>query len=143
MADKITKKHRSWNMSRIKARDTKPELRVRKYLYSKGFRYRINFKITGKPDIVIPAHKIATFIHGCFWHQHGCKDTYRPKSRKQFWNKKLDGNIERDKKVKEKLQKDGWHLIYIWECEVKYNFEKTMKSLLKQIKKYEKGNNTR
>lgn len=106
-------------MSRIKDRDTKPELIVRKELYSRGYRYRLKYKLEGKPDIVFPKKKVAVFVHGCFWHQHGCKDTYRPKSRQEFWNQKLDRNIQRDKEVIEKLEKDGWKVVVIWECEVK------------------------
>lgn len=105
-------------MSRIKGKDTKPEMVVRRYLFSRGYRFRVNYKLYGKPDIVFPGKKIAIFVHGCFWHQHGCKDTYRPKTNKKFWDEKLDKNIERDKEVRGKLESEGWRVIYIWECEV-------------------------
>lgn len=121
MADKLTKKRRSWNMSRIKGTNTKPEILVRKTLFAHGYRYKLNYKLEGKPDIVFPKDKVAVFVHGCFWHQHGCKDTYRPKTNKKFWNKKLDKNILRDRLVREKLETDGWTVIYIWECELKNN----------------------
>lgn len=121
-------------MSRIKGRDTKPEVVVRKYLYSRGFRYRVNTKIYGKPDLVFTNKKIAVFVHGCFWHQHGCSDTYRPKTNKKFWNNKLDQNIKRDKKVKKKLKEEGWETIYIWECEIKNSLPKAVKPLITVLK---------
>lgn len=119
MADKLTVDKRSWNMSRIKSKNTIPEISVRKELFKRGLRYRIKSTLPGKPDIVLSSRKTVIFIHGCFWHQHGCKDTYRPKTKKRFWNTKLDRNIERDKEVKSKLLSQGWTVIIIWECEIK------------------------
>lgn len=133
MADKLTPKRRSWNMSRIKGRNTRPELKLRKNLFQKGSRYRLNYKLFGKPDIVFKKAKIAVFVQGCFWHQHGCKDTYRPKSNIDFWNQKLDRNIERDKIVKKTLEAEGWKVIYIWECEINKNIENTVENLLKKL----------
>ena len=121
-------------MSRIKSKDTKPELKVRRYLFSRGFRYRINFDLFGNPDVVFPANKIAIFVHGCFWHQHGCSNTYRPKTNKKFWNNKLDRNIQRDKDVMEKLAQQDWEIYYLWECNINQNLESTIKPLINKLK---------
>lgn len=129
MADKLSSQKRSWNMSRIKGKNTKPELLIRRCLFARGIRYRINYKLEGKPDLVFPKNKIAVFIHGCFWHQHGCKNTYRPKTRKTFWNNKLDKNIERDILVNKKLIQEGWKIIYVWECEIKKDLEASISKI--------------
>ena len=98
MADKLSPEKRSWNMSRIKGKDTAIEVRVRKYLFSQGFRYRKNVKeLPGKPDIVLPKYHTVVFVNGCFWHRHqGCKYAYMPKSRIEFWQKKFNRNVEND-----------------------------------------------
>lgn len=119
-------------MSRIKRKDTKPELIVRKALFASGYRYRTSYKLRGKPDIVFPAKRIVIFIHGCFWHQHGCNHTYRPKTNKKFWNEKLDKNIMRDRKVRQELEDAGWYVHYIWECQINYDIDKVI-SLLKVL----------
>lgn len=114
-------KTRSYNMSRVKGKDTKPEEIVRKYLFSQGFRYRKNDKrLPGKPDIVLPKYKTVIFVNGCFWHKHeGCKYFVWPKSNSEFWKEKIESNIVRDKKQYEELQNAGWHVIIVWECELK------------------------
>ena len=95
--DRITSEHRSWNMSRIRGKNTKPEMIVRKFLYAKGVRYRIHTKLPGKPDIVMGKRKIAIFVNGCFWHAHNnCPDFRWPKTRKEFWEAKIQGNVIRD-----------------------------------------------
>ena len=98
MTDRITPEKRSWNMSRIKGKDTKIEVEVRKYLFSKGYRFRKNDKrYPGKPDIVLPKYHVAIFVHGCFWHRHeGCKDATTPKTRTEFWLEKFDKNVKND-----------------------------------------------
>lgn len=117
--DKLTKEKRSWNMSRIKGKDTAPELAVRKYFFSKGIRYRVNVKIPGKPDIAIKKIKTAVFINGCFWHGHdNCKDSGIPKSNTKFWKTKIESNMARDKKNIAALEADDWDVITIWECEI-------------------------
>ena len=121
--DKITTKHRSWNMSRIRCRDTRPELKVRKYLHSRGYRYRINYKITGRPDIVFPNRKIAIFVHGCFWHRHGCKNSVIPKTNTAFWKRKLVSNVLRDEQVRERLRTEDWKVLTVWECEVEKDID--------------------
>lgn len=108
MADKLTPAKRSWNMSRIKGKNTKPELLVRKFLYSRGVRYRIHSTLPSRPDIVIKKKGITLFINGCFWHGHtGCKDAGIPKSNTVFWQNKISGNVERDRKNRLKLEQDG------------------------------------
>ncbi|MEE1573813.1 MAG: DNA mismatch endonuclease Vsr, partial [Candidatus Neomarinimicrobiota bacterium] len=107
--DRLTKEKRSWNMSRIKGKDTKPEIIVRSILHKAGFRFRLNRKdLPGKPDIVLPKYKSVILVHGCFWHRHPrCKYACTPKSRVKFWQKKFSENIERDKFVKKELRKKG------------------------------------
>lgn len=117
------KKTRSYNMSQIKGKNTKPELLVRKYLFSQGFRYRVNVRsLPGTQDIVLKKYKTAIFINGCFWHGHeGCKYFVWPKTREAFWKEKINKNIRRDAQNIEKLKADGWNVIVIWECELKKN----------------------
>lgn len=109
-------------MKLIRARDTKPELVVRKALYNAGLRYRLHAReLPGKPDIVFRRDRIAIFVHGCFWHQHPdpqCRRARMPKSRKEFWEPKLLGNRSRDEEVKAKLTEGGWRVIEIWECQL-------------------------
>ncbi|MFC1844050.1 very short patch repair endonuclease [Thermodesulfobacteriota bacterium] len=119
--DKLTKERRSWNMSRIKGKDTKPEKKVRSLLHKLGYRFRLNRKdLPGNPDIVLPRYHIAIFVHGCFWHQHkDCVDGHIPKSNTEYWKNKLDRNVTRDKQKLNELLKAGWNVIVIWECETK------------------------
>lgn len=121
MADRLSSQKRSWNMSRIKSRDTAPELAVRKVLYGMGYRYRLHSPaVPGKPDIVMNRFRVAIFVHGCFWHRHpGCKFAYTPKSRVEFWTKKFEANVRRDETVKKQLSDLGWKSLTIWECETK------------------------
>ena len=118
MTDKISRAERSRNMSRIKNKDTKPEMIVRKYLFAQGFRYRLHDKkLMGKPDLVLPKYRAVIFIHGCFWHRHkDCPLAYTPKSREEFWSKKFESNVKRDKLVMETLHHEGWRILTIWEC---------------------------
>ena len=121
MGDVHTPKQRSYNMSRIRSKDTKPEEIVRKYLFSKGFRYRKNdARFPGKPDIVLPKYKTVVFVNGCFWHKHeGCKYFVWPHNNAEFWKEKITSNLERDKNNHELLQQMGWNVLVIWECELK------------------------
>lgn len=139
MSDKLTPEKRSWNMSRIKGKDTKIEVEVRKYLFSKGYRFRKNDKrYPGKPDIVLPKYHVAIFVHGCFWHRHeGCKDATIPKTRTEFWLEKFDKNVKNDRIKQEKLRELGWKVIVIWECEIKKDLIKTMEWLEQEIKYYD------
>lgn len=128
MADTISQEKRSWNMSRIRSKDTAAEVKVRKYLFSQGFRYRKNVaKLPGKPDIVLLKYKTVIFVHGCFWHRHeGCKRATTPKSRQEYWLPKFKRNIENDRNYVEELQTAGWKVIVIWECEILKDFQGTM-----------------
>jgi len=112
---------RSRNMSAIKSKNTKPEIKVRKVLHSMGYRFRLHSKdLPGSPDIVLPKYKTVIFVHGCFWHRHqNCKYASTPKTRKEFWNKKFNENINRDKINQENLSSKGWKIIIVWECEIK------------------------
>ncbi|HNV29850.1 MAG TPA: very short patch repair endonuclease [Cyclobacteriaceae bacterium] len=129
---------RSYNMSQIKGKDTKPEMLVRKFLFSKGFRYRLHVKtLPGKPDIVLPRYKTVIFVHGCFWHGHeGCKYFVVPKTRTDWWLNKINTNKANDQKAIALLKKDHWKIIILWECElkpatIKIALEKTYSKLLK------------
>ena len=120
MADNHTPEIRSKNMSRIRSTNTKPEEITRKFLFSKGLRYRKNVKsLPGCPDIVLPKYKTVVFVNGCFWHKHDCGRFVWPSSNEEYWHKKINNNIERDKKNYEKLRQDGWKVLIIWECELK------------------------
>lgn len=131
------KKTRSYNMSMIKGKNTKPEELVRKYLFSRGFRYRKNDKrLPGSPDIVLPKYKTVIFVNGCFWHGHaGCRYFVWPKSNQEFWQKKISDNIQRDLKKRHLLESQGWRVLVIWECELKKdrineNMDKLINSIL-------------
>ncbi|QHI68152.1 very short patch repair endonuclease [Tichowtungia aerotolerans] len=121
MTDHLTPEKRSWNMSRIKGKDTSPEILVRSMLHRAGYRFRKNVKtLPGKPDIVLPKYRTVIFVHGCFWHRHkGCKGATTPKTRTDWWQKKFERNIANDKKHTRELRKLGWHVLTIWECELK------------------------
>jgi DNA mismatch endonuclease (patch repair protein) len=124
MADKITVEKRSWNMSRIRSSNTKPELAVRSLLFRNGFRFTVNGpsnkKLPGKPDIVLPKYKSVIFVHGCFWHGHeNCKISRIPKTRTDWWNEKISKNQKRDKRVGGELKELGWIVLTIWECGTK------------------------
>ena len=112
---------RSRNMSAIKSKNTKPEIKVRKILHSMGYRFRLHSKdLPGSPDIVLPKYKTVIFVHGCFWHRHeNCKYAYTPKTRKEFWNKKFTENKKRDSEIQEKIKILDWRSVVIWECETK------------------------
>jgi DNA mismatch endonuclease (patch repair protein) len=119
MADKLSKKRRSWNMSRIRSRHTNPELAVRRALHYLGYRFRLHRNdLPGKPDVVLPKYRIAIFVHGCFWHQHnGCIDCSKPKTNAKYWRPKLAANVQRDRKYRRRLRRIGWTPMVIWECQ--------------------------
>lgn len=121
MTDVFTKAKRSEVMSRIKGRNTKPELAVRSLLHRLGYHFRLNrTDLPGKPDIVLPRHQTVIFVHGCFWHRHkDCRFAYTPKTRTDFWLKKLEANVTRDNQVKSDLELLGWQVIVVWECELR------------------------
>jgi DNA mismatch endonuclease, patch repair protein len=121
MADIHSKETRSYNMSRIRSKDTKPELLVRKFLHKKGYRYKLHDKtLPGKPDIVLPKYKTVIQVHGCFWHGHdGCRYYVIPKTRTEWWQQKIHRNKELDDQNFQKLTQEGWKVLTIFECELK------------------------
>lgn len=135
MADVHSPEKRSYNMSRIHAKGTKPEETVRKYLFSKGFRYRKNDpRLPGEPDIVLPKYKTVVFVNGCFWHRHeGCKYFVWPKNNAEFWRKKIMSNVERDNRNYSELKEKGWSVVVIWECELKDRRSETLSSVAKSL----------
>lgn len=137
MADVHSKETRSYNMSRIRSEDTKPEMLVRKFLHAHGFRYRLHVKdMPGKPDIVLPKYKTVIFIHGCFWHGHeGCRYYVVPKTRSEWWINKISTNKTKDVRALNMLHERGWKILTVWECELKKNsIEKTLNGLILQLK---------
>lgn len=135
MADCMTKEQRSRNMSHIKSKDTSIELKVRKYLYHHGFRYRKNVKtLPGKPDIVLSKYRTVIFINGCFWHHHfNCKYATLPKTRQDYWIKKINRNVENDLKHYKELEQMDYKVIVVWECELKECFEYRMIQLIEEV----------
>lgn len=133
MVDVHSKETRSYNMSRIKGKDTKPELLVRRFLHKQGFRYRLHVKdLPGKPDIVLPRYKTVIFVNGCFWHGHeGCKYYVVPKTRTEWWRTKINRNVVKDLTSRESLTSNGWKVVEIWECDLKkVKIETTLTNLL-------------
>jgi DNA mismatch endonuclease (patch repair protein) len=136
MADVHTTAQRSFNMSRIKGKNTRPEMLVRKFLHANGFRYRLHDKkLPGKPDIVLPKYKTVIFVHGCFWHGHeGCRYYVVPKTRTEWWLEKINKNKANDVKAMKVLKKEGWKIIEIWECNLKsVKLQNTLQRSLKKI----------
>lgn len=136
MADTISAKRRSWNMSRIGGRNTKPELLLRSKLHREGFRFRLHAKeLPGRPDIILPKYRTAIFVHGCFWHRHsGCRNATMPSTRREFWADKFEGNVERDCRNQEALRQAGWTVLVVWECELKADPEAVIARLSKAIR---------
>lgn len=133
MADNHSKEVRSMNMSHIRSKNSKPEELVRKYLFSKGFRYRKNVKmLPGCPDIVLPRYKTVIFVNGCFWHKHDCPRFVWPSTNEEYWRPKIMGNVERDKRNFAELQQLGWTVLTVWECELK---KKVIDATLEQLEK--------
>ena len=132
MPDHLTPEQRHRNMAAVHSKDTKPEIIVRKYLWGHGFRYRLNHpRLPGKPDIVLTKYRTCVFVNGCFWHGHeGCRFFVMPKSNRDFWERKIARNRERDSEVQQKLSNMGWHSITLWECQLKpAKREKSLESL--------------
>lgn len=139
MADFLSPLQRSERMSRIRGKNTKPEVIVRRLLHAAGFRFRLHVSaLTGRPDIVLPRYKSIVLVHGCFWHRHaGCAIATTPKSNVAFWRKKFEGNVKRDRGNRAKLRKLGWSVFVIWECQVSSaaKSEATAKKLVKKLAK--------
>ena len=119
MADNHTAMQRSRNMQAIRSTNTRPELVVRKLLHARGFRYRLHDRsLPGSPDIVLKSYRTAIFVHGCFWHQHGCSRSSLPKSHQNYWHPKLSRNVQRHARQADELRALGWEVITVWECEI-------------------------
>lgn len=138
MSDIYSKSKRSDIMSKISGKETKPEILVRKFLFSRGYRFRKNAKeLPGKPDIVLPKYKTVIFVHGCFWHGHSCKRGALPESNRDFWQEKINKNIERDSRNILQLKEKGWSVIIIWQCEMKNKEDKEIRfnKLIDELKR--------
>lgn len=121
MADTMTKEQRSWVMSRIRSKNTKPEIVVRSLLHRMGFRFCLGgCGLPGRPDVVLPRWRAVVFVHGCFWHAHNCRPASKivPKTRRRYWLKKFMANVERDEEAIRLLESEGWRVYVIWECEI-------------------------
>jgi DNA mismatch endonuclease (patch repair protein) len=129
----MSREKRSALMGRIRGRNTGPEMIVRRLLYALGYRYRLHAReLPGKPDIVFRSRQIAVFVHGCFWHRHNCGLAYVPKTRPEFWHRKFQGNVARDKRTKRALEAAGWRVIIVWECQLS-DLPALSKSLAREI----------
>ena len=136
MADRRTPEEISRNMSLVRGKDTKPEVLVRKYLFSKGLRFRKNDpRLPGKPDVVLPKYRTVVFVNGCFWHAHeGCRRASVPESHREYWEAKLRRNKERDAEVEKELKEAGWKVLTVWECSLKKSVrEETLDALYRRI----------
>ena len=123
-------------MSHIHSKDTSIEILVRKWLFSLGYRFRVNYKLLpGKPDIVFTKKRVAIFIHGCFWHGHdiGCRYSHTPQSRQDYWSNKINRTRERDEEHISQLERDGWRVLVLWECEINQDFENTMQIIMQTL----------
>ncbi|XGA81731.1 DNA mismatch endonuclease Vsr [Halomonas sp. CH40] len=120
--DVLTRPQRTYCMSRIQGKHTKPEMAVRRYLHGQGFRFRLHRKdLPGKPDLVLPRYRLVVFVHGCFWHRHqGCYYATSPATRKEFWLNKLEENVKRDHRQQKELIEQGWRILVIWECGIRH-----------------------
>ena len=136
MADVHAPAQRSFNMSRIRGRDTKPEVLLRSLLHRAGLRFRKNVRsLPGKPDIVLPKYRAIVNVHGCYWHRHtGCRFTTTPATRTSFWLKKFRGTVERDRKAEEVLRQRGWRVFTVWECELRENPAAAMDRITQKIR---------
>lgn len=120
MADTLSKERRSWNMSRIKGANTRPEIALRSLLHRAGFRFRLHDRtLPGKPDIVLRKYRTVVFVHGCYWHRHaGCRNATTPSTRTEFWTEKFSATVERDQRKAAELRSQGWNVITVWECDI-------------------------
>lgn len=140
MSDVFSPPKRQEIMRHVKSKNTAPEVKLRSLLHKNGFRFRLNRKdLPGKPDIVLPKFKAVIFVHGCFWHGHSCNRGHRPQTNIDFWNKKIESNIARDKKDSALLEAQGWRVLVVWQCEIK---KKNEDSLLAKIKEFPYSGNT-
>lgn len=141
MTDIVDSKTRSRMMSGIRGKDTKPELQIRRQLHALGFRYRVHGQnLPGKPDIILKRYNAIIFVHGCFWHRHGCHLFKWPKTRPEFWKQKIDKNYENDVKALQILQSSGWRVCIVWECALR-GADKDIEGTVRRIAAWIKSNN--
>lgn len=135
MVDSLSAERRSWNMSRIRGRDTRPERLLRSLLHREGFRFRLHDRsLPGKPDIVMKKHNAVIMVHGCYWHRHpGCRNTTTPSTRTDFWVEKFEGTVARDKRNQADLTALGWRVITVWECDLKKNPAQVMSDIRSRL----------
>lgn len=135
--DQLTPERRSWNMSRIRGKDTVPEVAVRSLLHRMGYRFRLHVKnLPGRPDIVLPKYRTVIFVHGCFWHRHKkCRNSKMPLTRREFWREKFSGNVGRDLRKYAELKASGWTVLIIWECELKKGEQDAVHRLTRSLRK--------
>lgn len=136
MADRLSPERRSWNMGQIRGADTQPERQLRSLLHKAGLRFRLHDKkLPGRPDMVLARFKAAVFVHGCFWHRHGnCKNSTMPSTRREFWAEKFDGNVRRDARNRAELEKMGWAVHIVWECDLKRDPERVASQLVMTLR---------
>jgi DNA mismatch endonuclease (patch repair protein) len=134
--DSLSSERRSWNMSRIRGKNTRPEILLRKALFARGLRYRLHVKdLPGTPDIVFRTRRLAIFVNGCFWHRHeGCDLTTTPTTRREFWQEKFDATVERDRRNIEALNHAGWRVVVVWECEIEKNLDAVADAIEQRLK---------
>ncbi|KZM49044.1 very short patch repair endonuclease [Labrenzia sp. OB1] len=134
MSDVLTQEQRRHNMQRIRRRNTKPEMHLRRGLHARGYRYRVDYNgLPGRPDLALPKYKAVIFVHGCFWHGHNCPLFKWPKTRQEFWRNKIESNQTRDKRVIDDLQKAGWRVLIVWECALRGTERKVLDDVLSEV----------
>jgi DNA mismatch endonuclease (patch repair protein) len=137
MADHTDKETRSAIMSKVRSKDTKPEMEVRRALHRAGFRFRLHRSdLPGTPDLVFPRYGLALFVHGCFWHRHGCKRTSMPATNREFWAEKFRRTLERDRKALKELKESGWETAVIWECQLETGINRLLETLTESAKRF-------
>lgn len=137
MADVLTKEQRRLNMSRVKGRDTKPEMIIRRGLHAKGLRFRLHRRdLPGRPDLVLPRHQAIILVHGCFWHGHGCHLCKTPQTRTGFWKSKIAKTVERDQRTIETLVREGWRVLIVWECALRGSGKIPIEQLLEECEAF-------
>lgn len=138
--DRLSEERRSWNMSRIRGRNTTPERAVRSMLHRMGYRFRLHVRrLPGRPDVVLPKYKTVIFVNGCFWHRHkGCRYAYTPKSRTEFWLRKFAENVARDRRATQQIRSAGWRVLVVWECELR-DTQKLSQRLDHELRRGDRG----
>ena len=137
MVDRISEEQRSWNMSRIRGADTRPELQLRSLLHGAGYRFRLHDpKLPGRPDMILKKYRAVIFVNGCYWHRHpNCPNTTTPGTRTEFWQAKFDDTVERDKRKAAELTDRGWRVITIWECELEKDPQGVLDGILSLLER--------